>query len=91
MKEEPEELSTVVDDGERPFSVVSTQVGSAAPINNERRQSLPPKPGFKTVGKRRNIYVNLPLPPNELNASGEPILRFTRNKVRTTSKLFFFF
>lgn len=83
---EDEELSTVVDEAERPFSMVSTQVGSAPPPSDERRQSLPPKPGFKTVGRRRNIYVNLSLPPNELNTNGEPALKFTRNKVRTTSK-----
>jgi hypothetical protein len=44
-----------------------------------------PKPGPK-IGRRRNIYVNLPLPINELNTKGEPIVHFTRNKVRTTSK-----
>ncbi|KAK7023178.1 P-type phospholipid transporter [Favolaschia claudopus] len=38
----------------------------------------------KPQGKRRNIYVNTPLPRHELNSSNEPIVRYPRNKVRTT-------
>ena len=37
------------------------------------------------IGKRRNIYVNSPLPPDELDSRGEPVARYVRNKVRTTS------
>ena len=37
-------------------------------------------------GLRRNIYVNMPLPPDELDSKGEPIVRYVRNKVRTSSK-----
>jgi phospholipid-translocating ATPase len=33
---------------------------------------------------RRTIYVNLPLPPNEVHSSGEPTTRYVRNKVRTS-------
>ncbi|KAF7377408.1 P-type phospholipid transporter [Mycena sanguinolenta] len=35
-------------------------------------------------GKRRNVYVNTPLPRTELNSSGDPVVRYPRNKVRTT-------
>ena len=39
----------------------------------------------KVPGERRNIYVNHSLGPSELDSNGEPIVRFQRNKVRTTS------
>ncbi|KAJ7793142.1 hypothetical protein B0H14DRAFT_3889495, partial [Mycena olivaceomarginata] len=35
-------------------------------------------------GKRRNVYVNTPLPRGELDSSGDPLVRYPRNKVRTT-------
>jgi phospholipid-translocating ATPase len=38
-------------------------------------------------GKRRNVYVNTPLPRGELDSSGDPLVRYPRNKVRTTSEL----
>jgi phospholipid-translocating ATPase len=37
-------------------------------------------------GPRRNIYVNCSPAPPELDSHGEPIARYARNKVRTTSK-----
>lgn len=37
-------------------------------------------------GLRRNIYVNMPLPQDELDSHGEPIVRYVRNKVRTSSE-----
>jgi phospholipid-translocating ATPase len=36
-------------------------------------------------GVRRNIYVNTPLARDELDAQGEPLVRYVRNKVRTSS------
>ena len=39
-------------------------------------------------GSRRNIYVNYPLPAHELDTSGDPLARYPRNKVRTTSEFF---
>src|SRR5262245_58446433 len=39
----------------------------------------------KITGKRRNIYVNTPLPTMEMDR-GEPIVRYPRNKVRTSSE-----
>jgi phospholipid-translocating ATPase len=39
----------------------------------------------KILGKRRNVYVNSPLPPAEMD-HGEPIVRYARNKVRTSSE-----
>ncbi|KAI9057700.1 phospholipid-translocating P-type ATPase [Trametes sanguinea] len=35
-------------------------------------------------GARRNVYVNYTLPLDEVDAHGEPITRYVRNKVRTT-------
>lgn len=33
---------------------------------------------------RRSVYVNLPLPSHDLDKHGEPIVRYARNKVRTS-------
>ncbi|KAI8973092.1 phospholipid-transporting ATPase 1 [Trametes punicea] len=38
-------------------------------------------------GARRNVYVNSALPLDEVDKNGEPIVRYVRNKVRTTSKI----
>ena len=38
-------------------------------------------------GQRRTIYVNRPLPISEVDGNNEPLVRYPRNKVRTTSKL----
>lgn len=38
-------------------------------------------------GQRRTIYVNRPLPMSEVDSKNEPLVRYPRNKVRTTSKL----
>jgi phospholipid-translocating ATPase len=71
-------------DGERPFSMTTNASAPSTGTGKDTGSSKVP------VGRRRNIYVNLPLPANELNASGEPIVHYTRNKVRTTSKSLFF-
>ncbi|OBZ77329.1 Phospholipid-transporting ATPase DNF1 [Grifola frondosa] len=36
------------------------------------------------TGVRRNVYVNYPLPLDEVNDHGEPMVRYVRNKVRTS-------
>ncbi|BEI88398.1 uncharacterized protein CcaverHIS019_0111160 [Cutaneotrichosporon cavernicola] len=33
---------------------------------------------------RREVYVNMPLPPNAVDKAGEPLVRYARNKVRTS-------
>ena len=38
------------------------------------------------TGRRRNVYVNTPLPLDEVDQRGEPLVRYARNKVRTTSE-----
>ncbi|KDQ08052.1 hypothetical protein BOTBODRAFT_586296 [Botryobasidium botryosum FD-172 SS1] len=35
-------------------------------------------------GRRRNIYVNLPIPLEEQRPNGDPLVRYVRNKVRTS-------
>ncbi|KAJ7176874.1 phospholipid-transporting ATPase 1 [Mycena filopes] len=35
-------------------------------------------------GRRRNVYVGTALPRGEVDASGDPLVRYPRNKVRTT-------
>ena len=37
-------------------------------------------------GQRRTIYVNRPLPISEVDSNNEPLVRYPRNKVRTTSE-----
>jgi len=39
-------------------------------------------------GSRRNIYVNMPLGPNDVDRRGKPFNVYVRNKVRTTSTYF---
>lgn len=34
--------------------------------------------------RRRNVYVNWDLPPDEVDSSGQPLARWARNKVRTS-------
>lgn len=47
-------------------------------------------PASKVTGARRNVYVNHALSAMEVNPDGEPKVKYVRNKVRTTSKSFFF-
>lgn len=43
------------------------------------------KKGKKKPAKRRNVYLNIaPTSPNEVNRRGEPLVRYPRNKVRTS-------
>lgn len=44
--------------------------------------------GKSTVipGARRNVYVNMPLTAMEVDREGEPLARYVRNKVRTSSE-----
>ncbi|KAJ7621473.1 phospholipid-transporting ATPase 1 [Roridomyces roridus] len=38
----------------------------------------------KPDGRRRNVYVNTPLPRGEVDSKGDPLVIYPRNKVRTT-------
>ncbi|KAI5988265.1 hypothetical protein EDC04DRAFT_2884149 [Pisolithus marmoratus] len=40
--------------------------------------------GLQIPGQRRNIYVNAPLSPSEVDHHGEPLAQYARNKVRTS-------
>jgi len=44
-------------------------------------------PTKEIPGVRRNVYVNHPPSAIESDSNGEPLARYVRNKVRTTSKL----
>lgn len=46
----------------------------------------PEVPTPPVAGVRRKIYVNSPLPREELDHRGEPVVRYKRNKVRTSSE-----
>jgi phospholipid-translocating ATPase len=55
--------------------------------HEKTRSSLPNVPAVQITGKRRNVYVNMPLTATEVDRHGEPIIRYARNKVNTTSEL----
>lgn len=48
-------------------------------------ETAPGGRGGRLAGPRRDIYVNVPLPPSKLDDKGEPSVRYPRNKVRTSS------
>ena len=52
------------------------------------RPSIPaPAPSPSQIsGNRRNIYLNMPLTAMEVDRNGEPVVRYARNKVKTTSE-----
>ena len=54
-----------------------------SPVDDTHSKAIP--------GKRRNVYVNQPLSAIEVDQHGEPIARYKRNKVRTTSERSLFF
>lgn len=45
------------------------------------------KSTIQIAGKRRNIYVNMSLSAMEVDRQGDPVQRYARNKVKTTSEL----
>ena len=54
--------------------------------HQEREQSSIPAPSPSQIpGNRRNIYLNMPLTAMEVDRNGEPVVRYARNKVKTTS------
>jgi phospholipid-translocating ATPase len=57
--------------------------------SSEQKASVPAAdgPAVQISGKRRNVYVNMPLSAAEVDRRGEPIQRYARNKVNTTSEL----
>ena len=57
----------------------------------KRKESQEPAPASATphiAGRRRNVYVNYTLPLDEVDHHGEPIARYARNKVRTSSEYY---
>ncbi|KAG6867958.1 hypothetical protein C0993_009143 [Termitomyces sp. T159_Od127] len=52
---------------------------------SKKSQHAPSEAGpSKIPGVRRNVYVNYPLSAMEVDQHGEPVVRYQRNKVRTT-------
>jgi phospholipid-translocating ATPase len=60
--------------------------------HEKRREELTTEAGStkEIPGVRRNVHVNHPLSAIESDSRGEPLARYKRNKVRTTSKLWTF-
>jgi hypothetical protein len=56
------------------------------PPHEKAPASVPNGPTVQIAGKRRNVYVNMPLTAAEVDRYGEPIQRYARNKVKTTSE-----
>ncbi len=55
--------------------------------HEKTRSSFPNAPAVQVNGKRRNVYVNMPLIATEVDRHGDPVIRYARNKVNTTSEL----
>ena len=53
----------------------------------EHQTLVQDKSTIQIAGKRRNIYVNMSLSAMEVNRQGDPVQRYARNKVKTTSEL----
>lgn len=43
-------------------------------------------PSDHVSGSRRNVYVNAPLRSDEVDGNGEPLQRYVRNKVKSSSE-----
>nr|VWO97318.1 Phospholipid-transporting ATPase (EC [Ganoderma boninense] len=74
---------------ERRKSMRKKSKGSFFRRNTEKRRqdsgdSDQPSSQPSIHGRRRNVYVNLPLPADEQDSHGEPVVRYARNKVRTS-------
>ena len=56
---------------------------------SKKRQTQDSVASASTIvpGHRRTIYVNRPLPMSDVDSKNEPLVRYPRNKVRTTSEL----
>ena len=54
----------------------------------QEQQAAPEQPSSTPhiTGRRRNVYVNTTVPMDELDSRGEPVVRYARNKVRTSSE-----
>ncbi|KAI0289421.1 hypothetical protein B0F90DRAFT_1812527 [Multifurca ochricompacta] len=58
---------------------------STKDLERERPSAPVPDPSaVQVAGDRRNVYVNTPLTAIEVDRHGEPIVRYARNKVKTT-------
>jgi phospholipid-translocating ATPase len=60
-------------------------VGGEGRIAAHEQQGAATAPTPQIVGQRRNIYVNVAPSPAECDSKGEPVVRYERNKVKTTS------
>lgn len=68
------------------FRNKSTEKKRPAPVDDKPPPDT--KPSLEVPGVRRNIYVNTPLMATEVDQHGEPLARYVRNKVRTSSACF---
>ena len=70
----------------RKFFRRGTEKKRGKELSQPQEPSSEPGTAPPVTGLRRNIYVNMPLPPDELDSKGEPVVRYVRNKVRTSSE-----
>ncbi|KAG9123661.1 hypothetical protein FRC07_014357 [Ceratobasidium sp. 392] len=65
-------------------STATTEAPSATEdLHRTETQASEPAQAQST-GQRRMVYVNLPLPESETKSNGDPVVRYERNKVRTS-------
>jgi phospholipid-translocating ATPase len=80
-------------EGSRFFSRPKKGTKEELPAPERRRDSKADEVQSPIAGKddkgrsqRRNIYFNRPMPQREKKSNGDPMVRYARNKVRTTSR-----
>lgn len=71
------------------FRAKSTEKKRPSPVDDKDKPAPDAKPVTEIPGVRRNIYVNAPLMATEVDQHGEPLARYVRNKVRTSSACLF--
>lgn len=72
------------DDGRSRANSMFTGSDHASAKITQDKEEKAEKAKKKPMGERRTLYINLPLPTLSLTAKGDPIVRFVRNKVRTS-------
>lgn len=72
--------------GRRP-GTAGSQKASEGQADEHGVETKPSEPApSQPTGQRRNVYINQGLPQSETRSNGDPLVRYVRNKVRTSSE-----
>lgn len=87
-RDEPEDMPEGAGKGELgPPTIAYSEAGGSSVAGDEPeppRKADEPKGKVKQPLPRRSVFVNMPLPAPAVDKAGEPIVRYARNKVRTS-------